>query len=121
MYETFAHQLFAREAWKILTQNTVSLSRNLIKEFQRLCEKIAQSLFKHNSTVLSVQFISETIATTKEEMQLLGGLPVHIAQGQVRFIHKSMQEFFVSQAWSHCLDNNNWYGTSITKAKKIKK
>lgn len=58
IYQEFAKQLFERETWKQVLQSQISLMRNLVQEFHHVTEKIAQSMFESNSTLLPLQDIN---------------------------------------------------------------
>lgn len=99
IYQEFASQLFHRESWKRMAQGMVLLTRCLPTELHKLSERVAQRLFSSSSISVSLSHLSE-----ESDAKLLSSIPVDISDGQARFIHKSLQEFFVAQAWIRCLD-----------------
>lgn len=105
MYIEFTRQLFGRETWKQLSRDQIALERNIILELEHLSDKIAQRLFESGSTLLPLCDIH-----SQKELQLISSIPINLANQQIKFIHKSMQEFFVSRAWMNwlaCSDGTN--------------
>jgi hypothetical protein len=102
VYHEFLKQLFEREMWKRLAQDEVSVSKNLLTEFQSLSERLSQALFTLESTIASVNSLS----ISKADEYILNSIPINITKDHITFIHKSIQEFLVSQSWIYALNQH---------------
>jgi Pentapeptide repeats (8 copies) len=68
-----------------------------------LSEWLSQSLFKLETTSSSFK----SLGVSEQEKSILNSIPIHIIEGRITFIHKSIQEFFVSRLWMCHLDHHH--------------
>eukprot|EP00026_Physarum_polycephalum_P000220 Phypoly_transcript_00220.p1 GENE.Phypoly_transcript_00220~~Phypoly_transcript_00220.p1 ORF type:complete len:1904 (+),score=301.75 Phypoly_transcript_00220:90-5801(+) len=96
VYRVFVELWFEREMWKELTQHSgIPPEENRVARYRSLSHRVSHLMFKTGATTLHVS----QLPLQPADLALLPGLPLHQQDGEVSFIHKSVQEFFVACAW----------------------
>jgi WD40 repeat protein len=99
VYQAFTDMWFEREMWKQLIQHQgIPPSENRVARYHSTAQQLSQIMFARDIT---------TIPSAQFHLPLLGGLPILQQQGNLSFIHKSIQEFFTACCWIESLSSTS--------------
>lgn len=102
VYKAFIEMWFEREMWKQLIQfNGIAPTENRINGYFSIAQQLSQAMFEQGVTL-----IQATEFHTHPGQSLLAGLPLVQQQGNMSFIHKSVQEYFTARGWVSALTTN---------------
>jgi WD40 repeat protein len=104
VYSAFVDMWFEREMWKqLILYSGIAPTENRIARYFSIAQLLSQHMFERGVT--SVQ--TAQLHLPYNEQQLLSGLPLLQQPGNISFIHKSVQEYFIAYGWMASLSSKN--------------
>ncbi len=94
IYQAFTQQWFAKEQWRLITQESLPPKQAFVQDVSAWCEDQAWELFQTKRVVMTL-----TAQTPQAQRR---AAPIRfLEEGKAQFIHKSMQDYFAAK---RCID-----------------